>query len=61
MSNPFDDLLSLSEASKIYDIDDSSIRHSISRNNFEVGVEVKKFGKQWVITKQALDKRYKKR
>lgn len=61
MKNPFDDLFSLSEASKIYDIGDSSIRHSIARNNFEIGVEVKKFGKQWIITKKALDKRYKKR
>ena len=54
MKNYFDNLLSLSEAAGIWNIDDSVIRHAISSGKFEIDVDVKKFGKQWVITRQAM-------
>lgn len=54
MKNAFDDLLSFKEASIIWNIDDSVLRHAVNTKRFEINVDVKKFGKQWVVTRQAM-------
>lgn len=51
---PFAGLLSLSEAAEIWEIDDSSIRKAISSKRLREGVDCRKFGKQWVVTAQAM-------
>lgn len=56
--NRFDGLLSLSDAAKKYGVDDSVLRHAIRNGTLIEGVDVKKFGKQWVITEEALIRRY---
>ena len=57
-NNAFIDLLSLKEASNIWNVDESVLRRHILNNKFKVNEDVKKFGKQWVITKQAMEREY---
>jgi len=60
MSNKgsFDNLYSLKDAAKIWKIDESTLRKQILNSNFKVEIDVKKFGKQWVITSEAMERRY---
>lgn len=57
-SNPFDALLSLSDAAKKWGKDDSTLRHSINRGKFVADIDAKLFGKQWVITEEAMRREY---
>ena len=60
MKNPFDGLYALSDAAKIWGKDDSTLRHAIKNNKFTENIDIKKFGKQWVITKAAMEREYGK-
>ena len=51
-------LMSLREASKIYNRDTSTIKRAISNKTLVEGVDCKKFGRDWVILKSALDRVY---
>lgn len=53
LSGPFAELCSLSEFAEIHGLDDSAIRHAIKSGKFRIGVDCMKFGKQWVMSKQA--------
>ena len=57
-SNPFDGLLSLGDAAKKWEKDDSTLRHSIMRGKFVTGADAKLFGKQWIITESAMRREY---
>ncbi|MCQ2790375.1 MAG: DUF3791 domain-containing protein [bacterium] len=57
-NNIFENLLSLKEASNIWHIDDSVLRKAILSNRLKDGADVKKFGKQWVVTKDAMEREY---
>lgn len=54
----FDNLLSIGEATKLWNLDDSTIRKAIARGKFVNGIDTQKFGKQWVITKEAMEREY---
>lgn len=58
ISNPFDGLLSLSDAARKWGKDDSTLRHSIQRGKFADGTDAKLFGKQWIITEAAMRREY---
>lgn len=58
MNNIFDAILSLSDASFIWNKDDSTLRRNIKNGKFKEDIDVKKFGKQWVITKEAMIREY---
>lgn len=58
MSNKFDGLLSLKEAAEKYNRDDSTLRRAIKNNKLVENVDCKKFGKQWVITVEAMEREY---
>lgn len=51
---PFDELLSAAEAAEIWNIDQSSIRKAISDGRLTEGLDCRKFGKQWVVTADAM-------
>ena len=51
-------LMSLKEASEIYNRDTSTIKRAISNKTLVEGVDCKKFGRDWVILKSALDRVY---
>lgn len=59
MSN-FNNLISLKDASLMYGKDESTLRRNIKNKKFVEGVDVKKFGKQWVFDIRALEREYKK-
>lgn len=56
MKNAFDGLYSLSEAAAIWNIDDSTIRKAILSGKLIENTDVRKFGKQWVITEAAMER-----
>ena len=58
MKNIFDELLALNDAAKMWNKDDSTLRRHIQNKKFIDGVDVKKFGKQWVIKKEAMIREY---
>lgn len=53
--NRFDGLYSLSDAADMLGIEDSVLRIAIRKNHF-TDCEVRKFGKQWIITAEAIEK-----
>ena len=54
----WDKLMSIKEASEIYNRDTSTIKRAISNKTLVEGVDCKKFGRDWVILKSALDRVY---
>lgn len=53
LSGPFAELCSLSEFAELHGLDESAIRHAIKSGKFRIGIDCMKFGKQWVMSKQA--------
>lgn len=58
MSTPFDDLYALSDAARLWEKDDSTLRRAILNGKLLEGKDCKKFGKQWVVTKAAMIREY---
>ena len=56
--NYFENLMSLSDAAKQWHIDESTLRRAISSGRFTENYDVKKFGKQWIITNDAMSREY---
>ena len=54
----WDKLMSLKEAAEIYNRDTSTIKRAISNKTLVEGVDCKKFGRDWVILKSALERVY---
>lgn len=57
-TDPFDGLYSLADAASLWGVDESTLRHAIRDGRIYEGEEVKKFGKQWIITREAMERRY---
>ena len=58
MKTAFDGLYALSEAARLWGKEDSTLRRAILGGKLEDGVDCKKFGKQWVVTKAAMLREY---
>ena len=58
MSYRFENLFSLYDAAAIWGRADATLRQAIHRGKFIVDEDVKLFGKQWVITKEAMIREY---
>lgn len=56
LAEPFKYLMSLQEAADIWKLDASTLRKAIARGDLIDGRDVAKFGKQWVITAEAMAK-----
>ncbi len=54
VKSPFDCFLSFSEAAEKWGLDDSTLRYAVRNKKLIEGIDVKKFGKQWVITEQSM-------
>ena len=54
----FEGLYTFLEVAKIYGIDDSCLRKQVARDKFVIGEEVKKMGRTWIITEQAMVKNF---
>ena len=58
MKGSFEGLYTFLEVAEIYGIDDSCLRKQVARNKFVIGEEVKKMGRTWIITEQAMIKSF---
>ncbi|MBR6352447.1 MAG: DUF2442 domain-containing protein [Firmicutes bacterium] len=54
----FDGLLSMKEATDRWGINESTIRKAIAAGRFEEGIDIKKFGKQWVLSRGSVEREY---
>lgn len=57
-TDPFYGLLALNEAAAMWGKSDGTLRTFIRSGKLVEGVDVKKFGKQWVITRAAMERLY---
>ncbi|OLS03303.1 helix-turn-helix domain-containing protein [Tissierella creatinophila] len=58
--NPFEGLMSFKEATDLWGLNESTLRKAVSYGKFEEGIDIKKFGKQWIITLEAMEREYGK-
>ncbi len=54
----FDGLMSFSDATQLWGLHESTLRKAISYGKLVNGVDVCKFGKQWVVSVQAMQREY---
>ena len=57
---PFTGLISLSDATIIWKLNESTLRKAISYGKLRNGIDVFNFGKQWVVTASAMEREYSK-
>ncbi len=58
VSSPFDGLLSFADATSIWGLHDSTLRKAVAYHKLVEGLDVQKFGKQWVVTRSAMEREY---
>lgn len=58
VQTPFDGLLAFSDASSIWDLNESTLRKAINYGKLRNGIDALKFGKQWIVTKEAMVREY---
>ena len=58
MKGSFGGLYTFLEVAEIYGIDDSCLRKQVARDKFVIGEDVKKMGRTWIITEQAMIKSF---
>lgn len=46
------------EISKIYRIDSSTLRKQVAQGKYEIGKDVKKFGKTWIMTEECMTRTF---
>ena len=55
---PFDNLMAFSDATELWGLNESTLRKAIEYGRLIDGVDVCKFGKQWIISKDAMYREY---
>ncbi len=58
IDTPFDGLMSFSDATTLWGLNESTLRKAISYGKLVNGVDVCKFGKQWVVSMEAMKREY---
>lgn len=58
VETPFDGLMALSDATELWGLNESTLRKAISYGKLVNGVDVCKFGKQWVVSINAMKREY---
>ncbi len=58
VATPFDGLMAFSDASELWGLSESTLRKAISYGKITPGIDARKFGKQWVITRDAMIREY---
>lgn len=56
--NPLDEVMNFSEASEKWGLGESTLRSAVSRKRLIDGVDCRKSGKGWIITKEAMRRIY---
>ena len=58
VKTPFDGLMAFSDATELWALNESTLRKAISYGKLVNGVDVCKFGKQWVVSIEAMKREY---
>lgn len=58
VETPFDGLMAFSDATLIWGLNESTLRKAISYGKLINGVDVCKYGKQWVVSIKAMEREY---
>lgn len=58
VKTPFDGLMAVSEATRLWGLNESTLRKAIAYGKLVNGVDVCKFGKQWVVSVEAMKREY---
>ena len=58
IKTPFDGLMALSDATELWGLNESTLRKAIIYGKLVNGIDVCKFGKQWVISIDAMKREY---
>ena len=61
VESPFDGLIAFTEACQMWDLNESTLRKAVSYGKLVDGIDVCKFGKQWVVTIKAMEREYGQR
>jgi len=56
----FDGLISFSEATKIWKLNESTLRKAVTYGKLREGIDAYQFGKQWIVTIDAMEREYNK-
>ena len=55
---PFDGLMAFSDATALWALNESTLRKAISYGKLVEGIDVCKFGKQWIVSMAAMKREY---
>ena len=58
VETPFDGLLSFGDATELWGLNESTLRKAVTYGKLVNGVDVCKFGKQWVVSVDAMMREY---
>lgn len=58
VETPFDGLMSFSTAAELWGLNDSTLRKALAYGKIESGIDARKYGKQWIVTKEAMLREY---
>lgn len=57
---PFDNLISFADATELWGLSESTLRKAVVYGKLVQGIDVRKFGKQWIVTRSAMEREYGK-
>lgn len=58
ISTPFDGLISMRDATNVWGLNESTLRKAISYGKLKNGIDVCKYGKQWVVSLESMIREY---
>ena len=58
IKKPFDGLMSMNDATTIWGLNESTLRKAITYGKLKKGIDVCKYGKQWVVSIEAMNREY---
>lgn len=58
IKTPFDGLMAFSDATLIWGLNESTLRKAISYGKLINGIDVCKYGKQWIVSIKAMEREY---
>lgn len=58
VDTPFDGLMAFSDATELWGLNESTLRKAVAYGKLVNGIDVCKFGKQWVVSLEAMKREY---
>ena len=58
VQTPFDGLISVGDATQLWGLSESTLRKAVAYGKLVNGIDVCKYGKQWVISRASMEREY---